>query len=166
MSKSKSKTILFLNGPNLNMLGLRDKELYGKETLASIVRRLKDYVEARPGYALVAYQSNCSGDLITRINNAQNEGVVGIIINPGGLTHYDVGLRDSVDIARSLGIPTVEVHLSDIDEREPRRHFSVLSPKPEDGMGEWVVIKRIAGKKSEGYFEGFDVLAQRIENSG
>ena len=157
---SNSKTILFLNGPNLNMLGSRKKAHYGDETLMSIESRLRAHVEAK-GCSLLAYQSNYEGDLITRIQNAQKEGVVGIIINPGGLTHTSVSLRDAVEIARDLGVPSVEVHLSDIEKREEFRRESLLSPGAPIS-GNWVVLDRIVGKKSLGYFEAADILIEKF----
>ncbi len=114
---------LLLNGPNLNLLGLREPGIYGRRTLDAIVDDLRDFV-AEAGGELLHFQSNAEHALIDRIHAARGEGVTAIVINPGGLTHTSVALRDAL---LGVGIPFIEVHLSNIHAREAFRHTSLLS---------------------------------------
>lgn len=118
-----AKQLLLLNGPNLNLLGTREPEVYGYTTLADIEQRAQEQARAA-GASLVAFQSNHEGALIDRIHQARHEGVDGIIINPGGLTHTSVALRDAL---AGVAIPFVELHISNVHQREEFRHFSYLS---------------------------------------
>jgi 3-dehydroquinate dehydratase-2 len=118
-----AKSILLLNGPNLNLLGSREPEIYGATTLAD-VERLASQQAAAAGIALACFQSNHEGALIDRIHAAVAAGVDAIVINPGGLTHTSVALRDAL---AGVAIPFVEVHVSNIHRREPFRHQSFLS---------------------------------------
>ena len=121
MRKSrKRRSILVLHGPNLNLLGTREPEVYGRETLESINRRLLSRARAA-GVALDCYQSNHEGGLVDRIQRARAEGVGFILINPAGYTHTSVVIRDALTAVR---IPFIEVHLSNIFAREPWRHHS------------------------------------------
>ena len=114
--------ILVLHGPNLNLLGLREPAVYGRITLAEINTRLSALAEAR-GATLKIVQSNHEGVLIDEIHAAREQ-AAGILINPGGYTHTSVALRDAIS---AIGLPAVEVHLSNIHAREPFRHHSYLS---------------------------------------
>ena len=118
-----AKNLLLLNGPNLNLLGTREPEVYGATTLADIERDAKAQAEAA-GATLACFQSNHEGALIDRIHAARGEGVDAIVINPGGLTHTSVALRDAL---AGVAIRFVEVHISNIYKRETFRHHSFLS---------------------------------------
>ena len=115
--------ILLLNGPNLNLLGTREPQIYGATTLADVEAALQQQAAAR-GAALLSLQSNHEGMLIDRIHAARTEAVDAIIINAGGLTHTSVALRDAL---AGVAIPFVEVHISNVHARETFRHHSHLS---------------------------------------
>lgn len=118
-----AKNLLLLNGPNLNLLGTREPEVYGASTLADIEQAAMAQAMAA-GVDLVCFQSNHEGALIDRIHAARAEGIDAIVINPGGLTHTSVALRDAL---AGVAIPFVEVHISNIYQRETFRHHSFLS---------------------------------------
>ena len=120
---SNKASILVIQGPNLNLLGSREPEVYGKTTLEEIHRKLEDLVKAQSVY-LSTYQSNHEGALIDRIQKAKQDGVDFIIINPGAFTHTSVALRD---VLAGVAIPFVEIHLSNIHQREEFRKHSYLS---------------------------------------
>ncbi len=148
---------LLLNGPNMDMLGKRDPAIYGTGTLAELEAFVKAYAEAR-GHFVAAFQSNHEGVLIDVIHAAP-ERFDGIIYNPGAHTHYSYALRDAVD---AIGIPVVEVHISDIHARaaagEAFRGVSVIAP---------VCIAQISGLGWEGYCRALDILLEKIgENEG
>lgn len=121
--KGARKAILVLNGPNLNLLGTREPETYGRESLSTINMRLVQAAE-RLGARLEVFQSNHEGALIERVQDAKKRGISWIIINPGGLTHTSVALRDAF---AAVKIPFIEVHLSNIYSREPFRRHSYFS---------------------------------------
>ena len=118
-----AKNILLLNGPNLNLLGSREPEVYGSTTLTDVERAALEQA-SQGGTKLNAFQSNHEGALIDRIQAAKKEGIDAIVINPGGLTHSSVSLRDAL---AGVAIPFVEVHVSNIHQRESFRHHSYLS---------------------------------------
>lgn len=130
--------ILVLHGPNLNLLGTREPEIYGRETLAEINARLADAAAAR-GAGFEAFQSNYEGALIERVQAAKVQGFSFIVINPGGLTHTSVALRDAL---AAVAIPFIEVHLSNVHAREPFRRHSYFSD---------LAVGTITGLGSRGY---------------
>jgi 3-dehydroquinate dehydratase II len=115
--------LLVLHGPNLNLLGAREPEVYGSTTLAQIDSDLAQ-IAADAGVKLSSLQSNHEGVLIDRIHAARSDGTGFIVINPGGLTHTSVALRDAL---AGVALPFIEVHLSNVHRREPFRHHSYLS---------------------------------------
>ncbi len=142
--------ILVINGPNLNMLGRRDPEHYGTDTLPSIEQKLAEKEKAL-GCELAFFQSNHEGALVDFIQEKAAE-ADGILINPGALTHYGYSLHDAL---LDAGLPVVEVHLSDIHAREKWRQKSVISD---------VVIKQISGLKTESYLLGLEALINHIRS--
>ena len=132
------KRILVLHGPNLNLLGQREPDVYGRQTLADIDAELSRLADEL-GLAIDTFQSNHEGDLIDRIHAAANEGFSGIIINPGGLTHTSVALRDAIS---SIDLPVIEAHLSNIHARESFRHKSYVAG---------VVIGQVSGFGANSY---------------
>ena len=129
-----AKKILVLHGPNLNLLGVREPQIYGREALADINRQLVALGKAG-GATILCFQSNHEGALIDRVQLARKQQVTAIIINPAGLTHTSVALRDAL---AAVAVPFVEVHLSNIHAREPfRRHsyFSDLASGTICGLG-------------------------------
>lgn len=146
---SRKRRILVLHGPNLNLLGLREPEIYGHETLADIDASLARQARAA-AVELITFQSNHEGDLIDRIQAARSEGVAFIVINPGGFTHTSVALRDAL---AGVAIPFVEVHLSNIHAREPFRRHSYFSD---------IAAGVICGLGSHGYRLALDYALNRI----
>ena len=116
--------ILVLNGPNLNLLGTREPAVYGQTTLPMIEAELAQ-IAADAGVALQCFQSNHEGALIDRIHAARSDGTQFMLINPGGLTHTSVALRDAL---AGVALPFIEVHISNVHARETFRHHSYLSP--------------------------------------
>ena len=145
-------TLLLINGPNLNLLGLREPAIYGRETLADIVAATHCHAEAR-GAKLLDFQSNIEGELVARLHACHKEGVAGVIMNPGAYTHTSVALRDAI---AAIKIPCVEVHLSNIHSRESFRHTSLTAG---------VCVGVIAGFGAMGYRLAVDVLLSVFPNA-
>ncbi len=144
-------TILVLHGPNLNMLGKREPEVYGSETLADINARLNfSCIEA--GHHLQHLQSNAEYELIDRLHDARNEGVNFIIINPAALTHTSIALRDAI---LASDIPFIEVHISNVYKREEFRHKSYFSD---------IAIGTITGLGSLGYDLALQAALHHLKN--
>ncbi len=142
--------ILILHGPNLNLLGTREPEVYGYATLDSINREvaiLAEELQLSPSF----FQSNHEGSLIDRIHLAREEGIAGILINPGAYTHTSIALRDAIS---AVGIPTIEVHLSNIHAREVFRHDSYLAP---------VCVGQICGFGATSYLLALRGLAEKLK---
>lgn len=130
--------MLVLHGPNLNLLGSREPEIYGRESLQDINRRLNDQAQAA-GVALQCFQSNHEGALVDRIQQAARDSVGFIIINPAAYTHTSIAIRDALAAA---AVPFIEVHLSNVHAREPFRHHSYVSD---------IAVGTICGLGSLGY---------------
>jgi 3-dehydroquinate dehydratase-2 len=136
--------ILIINGPNLNLLGVREPDIYGSESLSDIENWLNDQPEA-DGHSITWFQSNHEGELIDFIHGAMGN-VGGIVINPGAFTHYSYAIRDAI---AAINVPTVEVHLSDINTREDFRKISVIKD---------VCLDQISGLGKIGYLKGIQRL--------
>lgn len=144
--------ILLLNGPNLSQLGEREPTLYGKRTLAQIVEDSRKVAEVN-GHELLHFQSEAEHELIDRVHQSRKEGVVFIIINPAAFTHTSVALRDAL---ATVGLPFIEVHLSNPHSREPFRRTSYFSD---------LAVGVIAGLGSQGYRFAVRAAAARIKSS-
>ena len=138
------KKILVMLGPNLNMVGVREKGIYGEETAQSISEQIKSFADEQ-GFSVEIYQSNHEGDLIDKIHAASGN-FDGVVINAGALTHYSYALRDAIACVK---IPFVEVHMSNIHAREEFRHTSVIAP---------VCAGQIAGFGKNSYFLAITAL--------
>ena len=136
--------ILVINGPNMNLLGSREKEIYGSETLEGLINWLENSSLGRK-QQFKFFQSNHEGKIIDILHD-ERDWARGIIINPAALTHYSYAIRDAIS---SINIPTVEVHISDISNREDFRKVSVIAP---------VCIKQISGLGKNSYLEGLKLL--------
>jgi 3-dehydroquinate dehydratase-2 len=144
------KTILLLNGPNLNRLGKREPGIYGTSTLRDVEESVKSSAIAQ-GYEVISHQSNHEGELIDMLYEAEDQEWVGVIFNPGAYTHYSYALRDAI---ASISIPVVEIHISNVHHREEFRHHSVMSP---------VTIAQIIGFGSYGYLLALNGLLHYIK---
>ncbi len=136
--------ILVINGANLNMLGIREKNLYGDKTYKSLVSKIKSDAKSR-NVKVKCYQSNYEGDIVTAIQKAYGK-YDGIVINPGAFTHTSIAILDAL---KSVNIPTVEVHITDVNNREDYRKISYVRE---------VAIQTVSGKGFDGYTEGMDIL--------
>ena len=143
--------ILVINGPNLNMLGIREPGIYGSENYNSLLEKISAHA-AEKNIEVDFFQSNHEGALVDKIQEAF--GVFdGIVINPGAYTHTSIALLDAV---KAVGIPTVEVHISDVSKREDFRRISYIR------LG---CVASVIGKGTDGYLEAIDILLERSENA-
>ena len=144
---NEKKSILVINGPNMNLLGIRQPEIYGNTDYVDLEDMITAEAE-RLGVTVSFFQSNHEGDLVDAIQQAYFDKVDGILINPGAYTHTSIALLDAV---KSVGIPTVEVHISDPDAREEFRHVSYIRD---------ACIGSIRGRGVQGYLAGLKLLAE------
>ncbi|MBE6808785.1 MAG: type II 3-dehydroquinate dehydratase [Ruminococcaceae bacterium] len=136
--------ILVINGPNINMLGIREPAIYGSENFATLCGNIESYAKEN-GIEVKLFQSNHEGDLVDEIQKAYNQ-FDGIVINPGAYTHTSIAILDAV---KAVGIPTVEVHISDVSKREDFRQVSYIRA---------ACVKTIAGHGIKGYIEAIEFL--------
>ena len=137
--------LLVINGPNLNMLGIREPDIYGKQTYEALLELIGNHAAAR-GVEVSFFQSNHEGAIVDAIQQAYFDKVDGIVINPAAYTHTSVAFLDAL---KAVAIPTVEVHISDINSRDEFRKHSYISP---------VCVATICGKGFNGYLEAMDLL--------
>ena len=141
--------ILVINGVNLNMLGIREKDLYGDKDYKALVKLIEKGAKERK-VKVKCYQSNYEGDIVTAIQKAYGK-YDGIVINPGAYTHTSIAILDAV---KAVGIPTVEVHISDVSKREDFRQISYIR------LG---CVASVIGHGTDGYLEAIDILLERGE---
>ena len=141
---------LVINGPNLNMLGVREPDIYGRETLQDLEALIRRHCDEK-GVATEFFQSNHEGAIVDRIQLAYWQKIDGIIINPAAYTHTSVALLDAL---KAVSIPAVEVHISDINSRDSFRRFSYVS---------LAAVATIAGRGFQGYLDAADLLAQKLQ---
>ncbi len=137
--------ILVINGPNLNFLGIREKGIYGKQDYYYLLNMLKEKAKSE-GIDMETFQSNSEGEIIDRLQKAYHDKVDAVVINPGAYTHYSYAIRDAL---ASLTVPKIEVHISNIHQREEFRHTSVTAP---------VCTGQIAGLGLQGYLLAIDAI--------
>ena len=142
--------LLIINGPNLNMLGVREPEIYGSQSYENLVRLIQHHA-AEIGVEAAVFQSNHEGAIVDRIQQAYFDGVDGIVINPAAYTHTSVAILDAL---KAVSIPTVEVHISAVDQREDFRQVSYVRR---------AAIATITGKGFAGYLEAMDLLKERAQ---
>lgn len=144
--------ILVINGPNINMLGIREPEHYGRETYSDLVSKIENHCKSKKIDVRV-FQSNHEGDLVDEIQNAFGN-TDGIVINPGAYTHTSIAILDAV---KAVSIPTVEVHISKVEEREDFRQISYVR---------LACVKTITGHGTDGYLEAIDFLTEGDTDEG
>ena len=142
------KKILLINGPNLNMLGIREPGVYGNDALSDLESGFAEYARAH-GCDVECFQSNHEGDLIDKLHAAHGA-CDGIVYNPGAHTHYSYALRDALG---SVSTPCVEVHISDVSAREAFRHISVIAP---------ACVAQVKGRGFAGYNDALDILLEGV----
>jgi len=143
--------LLVLNGPNINMLGIREPGIYGNTGFDDLIDMIKKHCDEL-GIEISCLQSNHEGDLVDYIQQAYYDKVDGIIINPGAYTHTSIALLDAL---KSVQIPAVEVHISKVDEREAFRQISYVS---------YYCCERIIGRGVQGYIDAIDCLADKLQH--
>jgi 3-dehydroquinate dehydratase-2 len=141
--------ILVINGPNLNMLGIREPGIYGDDNYESLVKKIEDHCESK-GIDVECLQSNHEGDIVDMIQQAYFDKVDGIVINPGAYTHTSVAILDAL---KSVDIPAVEVHISDVSAREEFRQISYVS---------CYCFKTIMGEGLDGYIHAIDLIEEKL----
>ncbi len=141
--------LLILNGPNINFLGIREPEIYGKGTYAELCDTIKEYAK-KLSVDVYFYQSNHEGDLVDALQRAYFEKTDGIVFNPAAYTHTSVAIADAV---KAVGIPTVEVHISDVSRREDFRQISYVRS---------VCIATVSGEGFNGYLHAIDILMKKL----
>ena len=144
--------LLVINGPNLNMLGIREPAIYGRGTYAQLLDMIRAHAERR-GAEVSFFQSNHEGALVDAIQQAYFDGVEGIILNPAAYTHTSVALLDAL---KAVAIPTVEVHISDVAAREDFRQISYVRP---------ACIATVTGRGFAGYLDAMDILLKGAAES-
>lgn len=137
--------ILVINGPNLNMLGIREPDIYGKSTYNELIELIKAHAD-KLGVEVEFFQSNHEGAIVDEIQRAYFDKLNGIIINPAAYTHTSIAIADAL---KAVMIPAVEVHISDVNERESFRHISYVKP---------VCVATVAGHGFDGYLEAMNIL--------
>lgn len=142
--------LLVINGPNLNFLGIRDKAIYGKQDYEFLVQKIQTEAKKR-NLEVECFQSNHEGGIIDRIQESYFDHTAGIVINPGAYTHYSYAIRDALE---SIQVPKIEVHISNVHERESFRHVSVTKEVCDD---------QIVGEGLDGYVHGMDRVLEIIE---
>ncbi len=138
--------ILVINGPNINMLGIREPDIYGRETYSGLIEKISDYCKAK-SLDVEFFQSNHEGSLVDKIQEAYNK-FDGIVINPAAYTHTSVALLDAL---KAVSIPAVEVHISEVDKREDFRQISYVRK---------ACIAVVSGRGTDGYLEAIDILCR------
>lgn len=141
--------LLVLNGPNINILGIREPDIYGHQSYDELVRLVREHAESL-GVEVEFYQSNHEGDLVDAIQKAYFDGVDGIVFNPAAYTHTSVAIADAV---KGVGIPTVEVHISEVSKREAFRQVSYIGT---------VAVRTITGRGLAGYNDAVDCLVELL----
>ena len=144
--------VLVINGPNINFLGIREPQIYGSETYENMLEKIRAHAH-KIGIEVSFYQSNHEGDLVDAIQGAYFDKIDGIVINPAAYTHTSIAILDAL---KSVGIPTVEVHLSAVEKREDFRQMSYVRIYAE---------KTITGKGIDGYIEALDYLKEKENES-
>ncbi len=144
--------ILIINGPNLNMLGIREPDIYGNRSYEDLLKLIRDHAEKKK-LEVIFFQSNHEGDIVDEIQKAYFDMTDGIVINPAAYTHTSVAIADAL---KAVALPTVEVHISDVDSREDFRKISYVRS---------VATACVSGLGFDGYLKAIDIVAEEIEKN-